>query len=100
MIENVQRRLTKHLPDLFNYFYIARFKHLKLNSLEEKRMANNRIFLFKVIHMQVDVDVKFDKYFSFNNNNFNTQGHSMKLNVNHSRFDRGKLLFCIRGIKV
>ena len=43
----------------------------------------NLMFLFKIIHEQVDVD--FEKYFSFNNNNLNTPSHSIELNVIHSR---------------
>ena len=76
IIENVQRRFAKRLAGLLNYAYIARLEHLKLKSLEERRIANDFMVLFKIIHGQVEVD--FDKHFLFNNNKFNTQGHSMK----------------------
>ena len=56
------------------------------------------MFLFKMIHGQVDVD--FDKYFSFNTNKFNTRGHSIKLNGNYSRLDCRKHFFCNRVINI
>ena len=54
--------------------------------------------LFLMKHGQVIVD--FDKYCSFKNNNFNTRGHSMKLNFNYSRLDCRKHLFCNRVINI
>ena len=97
-IESVQRRFTKRLPGLFNYSYIARLEQLQLKTLEERRIANDLMFLFKMIHGQVDVD--FNKYFSFNSNNFNTRGHSLKLNVNYSRLDCRRHFFCNRVINI
>ena len=61
MIESAQRRFTRPLPGFFKYSYIATLEHLKLKSLEERRIKNNFTFLFKNLHGQVDVD--FDKYF-------------------------------------
>ena len=46
IIESVQRRPTKRLPELFNYSYIARLEHLKLESLEKRRLANDLVFIF------------------------------------------------------
>ena len=79
IIENVQAGFTQLLLRLFNYSYIARLEHLELKSLEERIITNVRMFLFKIIYGHVDVD--FDKYFSFNNNNFNSRGFPKKLNV-------------------
>ena len=97
-IENIHSRFTKILPGLFNYSYIARLEQLQLKTLEERRIANDLMFLFKMIHGQVDVD--FNKYFSFNSNNFNTRGHSLKLNVNYSRLDCRRHFFCNRVINI
>ena len=62
------------------------------------RMANNLMFLFKIIHRFFDLD--FDKYFSFIDLNFNNRGHSMKLNVNYSRLECRKHFFCDRAINI
>ena len=91
--ESVQRLFRKLLLGLLNYSYITRLEHLKLESLEERRIANDLMFLFKIVHGQIDID--FDKYFWSDNNNFNTRGHSMKLNVNYSRLDCRKQFFFV-----
>ena len=95
-IENVQRRFTKFIPGLFNVPYLGRLEILKLKSLEERRIMNDIIFLFKMLHNLVDLP--FDNYFSFNTNA--TRGHSMKLNKNHSRIDCRKYFFCNRVIDI
>ena len=96
IIENVQRRFTKFLPGLFNVPYLTRLQTLNLKSLEERRIINDIIFIFKIIrHL---VDLPFDKYFSFNRNN--TRGHSLKLNLNHSRLDCRRYFFSNRCIDV
>ena len=74
IIENVQRRFTKFLPGLFNMSYLERLRHLNLKTLEERRLANDVILVFKIIHGLVDIE--FDHWFTFNTNN--TRGHSLK----------------------
>ena len=96
IIENVQRRFTKFLPGYFDMSYVERLRHLNLKSLEERRIANDVVFVYKIIHGLVDV--QFDDLFSFNTNS--TRGHSMKLNVNRSRLDIRKNFFCNRVIKI
>ena len=44
IIESVQRRVTKRLPGLLKDPYINRPEHLRLKSLEERRIANDLIF--------------------------------------------------------
>ena len=92
----MQRRFTKFIPGLFNVPYLTRLQTLNLKSLEERRIINDIIFIFKIIRNLVDLP--FNKYFSFNTNN--TRGHSMKLNFNHSRLDCRKYFFSNRCIDV
>ena len=46
------------------------------------------------------INGNFHWMFSFNNNNLNTQGHSLKLNVIYTRLDCRRRLFCNRVIKI
>ena len=48
------------------------------------RLANDVVFVFKIVHELVVIEL-FDHWFSFNTNN--TRGHSMKLDVNRCRLD-------------
>ena len=96
LIENVQRRFTKFLPGLFNVPYMDRLNILNMKTLEERRIMNDMIFLFKM--MRKLVDLPFDKYFKFNRNS--TRGHSKKLQHNYSRLGSRKNVFRNRCIDV
>ena len=96
IIENVQRRFTIFVPGLFNVPYLTRLETLNLKSLEERRIINDIIFIFKIIRNLVDLP--FNKYFSFNTSN--TRGHSMKLNFNYSRLACRRYYFSTRCIDV
>ena len=78
MIENVQRRITKFFPGLFNVRFLNRLEISNLKSLVECRMMNDIILIFKI--MRGLVDLPFEKYCSFNASN--TRGHSIKLDLN------------------
>ena len=95
-IENVQRKFNKFLPGLFNVSYLERLRHMTLKTLEARRLANDVMILFKIVHGLMDIE--FDDWFSFNTNN--TRGHSLKLNVNRSRLDIRKHFLCNRVIKM
>ena len=57
----LRENLLFFLPGLFTYSYIARLEDLKPKPLEEWRITNDVMFLFKIMHKQVDVD--FDNFF-------------------------------------
>ena len=59
---------------MLEYFYIARLEHLKLKTLEEIKIANDVMFLFKNLDKKVDVD--FNKHFSFNSDSCKSRGQS------------------------
>ena len=96
IIEDVQRKFTKFLPGLFNVPYLTRLEILNLQTLEERRIMNDIIFMFKMLHKLVDLP--FEEYFSFNTNN--TRGHSKKLNIKFSRLNSRQNFFCNRCITV
>ena len=58
-IENVQRNFTKQLPGLYYMNYCERLYFVKLEPLEVRKLHNDLIMLYKILH----------SYVSFNMNN-------------------------------
>ena len=56
MIEKVQRRATKLLPDLKDLPYDDRLKILQLPTLKYRRLRNDLLHLYKLTHNMVDMD--------------------------------------------
>ena len=75
-IESVQRHFTKKLYGLYNFSYENRLKHLGIESLELRRLKNDLIMYFKILHNLVNIDPKI--FFSLCGNNI-TRGHPFKL---------------------
>ena len=57
MIEKVQRRATKLLPDLKNLPYEDRLKMLNLPTLKYRRLRNDLLHLYKLTHNLVEMDL-------------------------------------------
>ena len=75
MIENIQRRKTKLVPELKNLEYGDRLRALKLPSLYYRRGREDMIETYKYLHGIYKVDrmpLELD-------NNTVTRGHSVKL---------------------
>jgi hypothetical protein len=75
MLENVQRRFTKYIPQMFNLSYPQRLHQLKLHSLELRRLHLDLTFAYKLIHGKMKVN--FSSYFVFNKNQ--TRSNGLKL---------------------
>ena len=76
LLENVQRRATKIVPELKELSYQERLKALNLPTLYYRRMRCDLIQLYKIISNIEDTNI--DKFgLSFNDNN--TRGHIFKL---------------------
>ena len=73
-LENVQRRLTRLLPELVQFSYEDRLRMLNLTTLQYRRYRMDMIQVFKIIH-NID-DVKMEDFFEFSD--LNTRGHSKK----------------------
>ena len=74
-IENVQRRLTKILPELSHISYEERIRKLNLTTLNYRRHRMDMIQAFKIIN-KID-DIKMEGLFEFSDSI--TRGHSLKL---------------------
>ena len=79
MIENIQRRTTKLVPELKNLEYGDRLRALKLPNLHYRRARGDMIETYKYLHGIYKVDrtpLELD-------NNTVTRGHSLKLKKEH-----------------
>ena len=55
-IENVQRRFTKRITSVSHLSYRDRLVFLGLDSLEYRRLTNDLVMMYKIVHNLVDVD--------------------------------------------
>ena len=55
LIENVQRRATRILPELKGLFYGDRLESSKLHTLHYRRKRYDLIQLFKIVHGYEDI---------------------------------------------
>lgn len=94
LLENVQRRATKLIPNLKEKSYQDRLKILKLTTLENRRIRGDLIEVFKLLKGFTDVD--FNKFFQLSNTS--TRGHSLKLHKNACSHDYRKYFFSQRVI--
>jgi len=76
LIERIQHRFTRMLPELRKLPYLRRLDYLKLWTLEERRARADLIEVCKIIHGISSVS--FDTFFEFNSYG-TTRGHSLKL---------------------
>ncbi|KAK3859643.1 hypothetical protein Pcinc_034257 [Petrolisthes cinctipes] len=76
LIERVQHRATRLLPELRNLQYPDRCEALSLLTLEERRRRGDMIQVYNKIFHNID-DVPPSTFFSKSNNNL--RGHSLKL---------------------
>ena len=75
LIENIQRRATRILPELKGLSYGERLKSLKLPTMHHRRKRYDIIQLFKIVHGYEDIEP--EKFFEFNDNC--TRGHLFKI---------------------
>ena len=75
MIENIQRRTTKLVPELKNLQYGDRLRALTLPSLYYRRASGDMIETYKYLHGIYKVDIMPLEL----DNNTVTRGHSLKL---------------------
>ena len=58
LIEQVQRRATKHVPGLRDMEYSDRLKHLKLPTLVFRRIRGDMIEIYKIIKPEPEEEFK------------------------------------------
>jgi hypothetical protein len=96
-LESVQRRFTKRLPGFSNMSYADRLINLNLQSLEHRRLINDLVMCFKIIHGLVDIDL--NDFFNISNNT-TLRGHPFKLVVPIARTNVRKHFFSCRIVNV
>ena len=90
LVERVQRRFTKRLPGLKSYTSARRLEHLKLPSLELKRLHADLVWCYRIYFNLVDIN--FDDFFTLSALT-NTRGHKYKLYKLHSRCNNRRFFF-------
>ena len=94
LIEGVQRRATKMVPQLKNMSYEERLEKLGLTSLEERRKRGDMIETYKILTGKENVDK--NKYFK--PARFIGRSHSKKLAKSHTKLEIRKNYFTQRVI--
>lgn len=99
ILEKIQRRATRMVPELRHLSYKDRLKRLNLTSLEERRQRGDLIEAYKIISGKENVNC--DKFFKMADSNNNiTRGNSKKLykpRLNKGILQRSKF-FSIRVV--
>jgi hypothetical protein len=94
-IESVQRRFTKEVYGLEHLDYNARLSALGLESLEQRRLRADLVFVYKIIFGLTDTAP--DQLFTIRCNS-STRGHCYKLILDNNRVDPRKYFFSQRVI--
>lgn len=77
LLENIQRRATKLVPELYNLSYEERLKRLKLFPLKDRRMRGDMITTYKMINGIIKVNR--EKLVPLHNN-ISTRSHNQQFN--------------------
>ena len=94
MLESVQRRATKLLPNLKQMEYKDRLKALRLPTLTYRRLRGDMIETYKIIRNKYDEEVTGNLLHL--STNILTRGHNFKLFMRHSNTNVRKLFFSNR----
>ena len=79
ILEKVQRRATKLIPELHEKPYEERLKILNLTTLEDRRIRGDLIEVFKIMHGYENIDRKQFFILSAEVSPHETRGHDMKI---------------------
>jgi hypothetical protein len=98
-IERVQKYFTKNLKGLKNKTYNQRLIILNQPTLQSRRIRADMIYLFKILHGLVDMNLK--RLFPVNTSaySFNLRGHAFMLYAPKPRTDLLKFSYVYRAIK-
>ena len=96
LIENIQRRATKLLPDLAHLSYQERLQILQLPSLKYRRIRGDLIQLYNMVHSDTYC---FNDFFTFAIKQ-GTRGHNFKLYKKTCNKNLRKCSFSFRCIDI
>ena len=94
ILENVQRRATRLVPELRGLSYRERLTELNLSTMDYRRKRFDIIQVFKIIH-----DIDKNLFFSFTENT-QLRGHNLKLNKPRANKSTRLNSFALRNIPV
>ena len=94
-IEAVQRAFTKRLPVLKTFTYPERISHLKLQTLEHRRLITDLYTCYCIVYGHSSL--KFDEFFTYSHRT-SLRSHSKKLEIPLCNNNRSKNFFSSRVI--
>ena len=99
ILENVQRRATRIVPELYGLSYDQRLMELSLTSLCRRRLRGDMIEVYKIVHGFDNLDRA--KFFKFKRevHSYNTMGHNFHIVGKFPRRTLRKGFFDIRVIE-
>ena len=97
MLEKIQRRATKLIPELRDLTYEERLKECGLTTLETRRLRGDQIEVFKILNCYENIDSNI--FFEIKESKI-TRGHNYTLVKKQSRLDVRKFSFSQRTINV
>ena len=97
MLEKIQRRATKLIPELRDLTYEERLKECGLSTLETRRLRGDKIEVYKVLNGYENID--YNIFFEIKESKI-TRGHNYTLVKKQSRLDVRKYSFSQRTINV
>ena len=97
MLEKIQRRATKLIPELRDLTYEERLKECGLTTLETRRLRGDQIGVFKILNGYENID---SNIFFESKESKITRGHNYTLVKKQSRLDVRKFSFSQRTINV
>ena len=95
-VEKIQKRFTKSIPSVAKYPYMERLRHLKLMTLERRRLLADLTFCFKLLNGFADSPLR---HLLLVQEYSGTRGHSFKLRCSKFSTDVTKYSFCNRIVK-
>ena len=99
MLEKIQRRATKLIPELRDLTYEEQLKECGLTTLETRRLRGDQIEVFKILNGYENIDSKLIFFFEIKESKI-TRGHNYTLVKKQSRWDVRKFSFSQRTINV
>ena len=96
-VKKVQRNFTKKLSGLCNMTHLQRLNVCNIESLEERRIKIDLIWMYKILHNLISINLGNNIKLSVNSNN---RGNMYKLYKCNFRFDVKNYFFCNRVINI
>ena len=94
LVERVQRRATKLIPELRNMTYSQRLRELNLPSLTYRRLRGDMITIFQILHGSIDVQEGLLQL----SNTRKTRGHHLKLHKSRAKSRARRNFLSVRAV--